>query len=143
MTDKFIFSGLYYLMNRKAIRKYALIKLYNEINFNLKIIDVLKWKGITDFEKLRLCSHFRTHDIEEYLKFISTDILDAILSGDKNLHEFKGDEGQEKYGSVINKIETLKLLFSRGQEFLIEIIKLDWTSVLVIFTSSYWSYAPF
>jgi hypothetical protein len=119
MIEKSLRGGIFYLINRNSLHKYGKIKMTQEINYNLRLIEMMEWVGVQDDFKLELCKNFRTEEMEKYLKFISLDFLNAILSQMPNSNDDIGLK-EIPFSSAINKMESLKALASLKQKVLEE-----------------------
>ncbi len=102
-------NGMFYFLKRKSLHKYAQIKIVQEINYNLRLIDMMEWSGVNDDFKLELSKNFKTEDMEYYLKYISLDMLNTLLSQKPNLND-ENNIVEIPFSSAINKMESLKVL---------------------------------
>jgi hypothetical protein len=119
MIEKSLMSGMFYFLKRKSLYKYAQIKIVQEINYNLRLIDMMEWSGVNDEFKLELCTNFKTDDMEYYLKFISLDMLNTILSQKPNISD-ENNIVEIPFSSAINKMESLKVLAKMNKSVLEE-----------------------
>jgi NADH:ubiquinone oxidoreductase subunit C len=90
-----------------------------EINYNLRLIDMMEWSGVQDDFKLELCKNFRTEEMEYYLKIISLDFLNEIMSQIPNSSDDNGIK-EIPFCAAINKMESLKVLANLNQNLLEE-----------------------
>jgi hypothetical protein len=109
MIEKSLMNGMFYFLKRKSLHKYAQIKIVQEINYNLRLIDMMEWSGVNDDFKLELSKNFKTEDMEYYLKYISLDMLNTLLSQKPNLND-ENNIVEIPFSSAINKMESLKVL---------------------------------
>jgi NADH:ubiquinone oxidoreductase subunit C len=119
MIEKSLISGIFYFINRKSLHKYGKIKMTQEINYNLRLIDMMEWSGVQDDFKLELCKNFRTEEMEYYLKIISLDFLNEIMSQIPNSSDDNGIK-EIPFCAAINKMESLKVLANLNQNLLEE-----------------------
>jgi hypothetical protein len=116
MIEKSFMSGMLYFLRRKSVHNYARVKIIQEINYNLRLIDMMEWNGVEEKFKLELCKNFKTEEIEFYIKFITTDLMNNLLN-----QKSESDEdgiSESPYSSAINKMETLKALAKVNQNIL-------------------------
>lgn len=119
MIEKSLMSGMFYLLKRKSIHKYAQIKILQEINYNLRLIDMMEWTGVQNDFKLELCKSFKTDEMEYYLKFIALDLLNVILAQKPNSND-DNNIVEIPFSSAINKMESLKVLAKMNKSVLEE-----------------------
>ena len=112
---------LSFVFQRDRIRKFAKVKLLQEINFNLRLIDVIEWKDVSIEFKNKIIGEFTIKEFENFLEVCSEDFLD-ILS--KKTFEFENEnldnsqpDKQELISGTINKIKTLQLIATFNKNF--------------------------
>ena len=112
---------LSFVFQRDRIRKFAKAKLLQEINFNLRLIDILEWKDVSIEFKNKIIGEFTIKEFENFLEVCSEDFLD-ILS--KKTFEFENEnlddsqlDKQELISGTINKIKTLQLIATFNKNF--------------------------
>jgi hypothetical protein len=109
MVGNYFISGVFYLFNRRALKKYALLKLKQEINYNLRLVDMMQWTDVKDEFKLELSKSFKSVDMEYYLRYTSLEILNSITQQKVNITR-DGNLAEIPFSSAINKMESLKIL---------------------------------
>lgn len=65
----YIENGFKIFFNRRHLRKMATLRLKNEINYNLRIIDMINWNEINKKTKKHLSNQLSTNALEEFLLF--------------------------------------------------------------------------
>ena len=121
MNEKIIFSGLGYLFHRHRLRRVAKVKLLNEIDFNLRIIDMIEWQNVSQKFKYEMAKQFTFNEFQNFILVCSSDFLDLLTSKNINLQkeENKANEENENFyiSHTINKIKTIQIISNLGNEF--------------------------
>jgi hypothetical protein len=63
----YIENGFRIFFNRRHLRKMATLRLKNEIDYNLRIIDMINWNEINKETKRYFANQFSTNALEEYI----------------------------------------------------------------------------
>ena len=107
--------------NRSHIRKMAILRLKNEINYNLRIIDMINWNNINKETKKHLTLQLSTQALEEYLYLGKPSLVEKLLNVKPSLNiEKTEDENsidkESLIGNVINRIKTIKVIADFPEE---------------------------
>ena len=116
-----ITQPLTFLFFRHRIRKIAKVKLFQEINFNLRLIDMIEWVGVSTEFKYKVVGEFSVKQFENIIEMCPQDILDKLS---KKIIKFESESIQESevddhemVSSLINKIKTLKIIAALDKNF--------------------------
>lgn len=110
-----------FFFQRHRIRRLAKAKLLQEINFNLRLIDMIEWKGVSIEFKNKIVGEFTIRDFENFIEVCSEDIFDLLNKRkvkyeEEGTDEIKSDD-HELISSLINKIKTLQLIAQFNKNF--------------------------
>ncbi len=110
-----------FFLQRHRIRRLAKAKLLQEINFNLRLIDMIEWKGVSIEFKNKVVGEFTIRDFENFIEVCSEDIFDLLNKRkvkyeEEGTDEIKTDD-HELISSLINKIKTLQLIAQFNKNF--------------------------
>lgn len=136
----YIENGFKIFFNRRHLRKISELRLKNEINYNLRIIDMVQWSNISKETKRHFAKQLTTQALEEYIYLGKPNILDKLLSYEyfKDTEKSKEEESINKeslIGNVINKIKTLKVIIELPEVLAIVDDKSKFTTRLKNITS--------
>ena len=107
--------------NRNHIRRIAILRLKNEINYNLRIIDMINWNQINKETKKYFANQFSTNALEEYIYLGKPNLVEKLLNAKSSPNIEKTED--EKYvdresliGNVINRKKTVQVIGNLPQE---------------------------
>jgi hypothetical protein len=110
-----------FFFQRHRIRRLAKAKLLQEINFNLRLIDMIEWIGVSAEFKNKVVGEFTLKEFENFIEVCSEDVFDRI---NKKMVEFEDEnlddkkvEKTELLSNLINKIKTLQLIAEFNKDF--------------------------
>lgn len=115
---------LKYFLIADIYEKMATLRLKNEINYNLRIIDMINWNNISIETKRHFAKQLTTQALEEYIYLGKPNIIDKLLSNEyfndteKSIEE-ESINKESLIGNVINKIKTLKVIIELPEELAI------------------------
>ena len=111
----YIENSLKIFFNRRHLRKMATLRLKNEINYNLRIIDMINWNEINKKTKKHLSNQLSTNALEEYIYLGKPNLVEKLLNAYSNKNIVKTED--EKHidresltGNLINRIKTAKII---------------------------------
>lgn len=116
-----VLKPISFFFQRQRIRKLAKAKLLQEINFNLRLIDIIQWQGVSIEFKNKVVGEFTIIEFNSFLEVCSEDFFDKlnkkkIKYENENTEETIPDE-HELVSSLINKIKTLKIIAGFNKNF--------------------------
>jgi hypothetical protein len=107
----YIESGFKIYFNRRNLRMIATLRMKNEINYNLRIIDMINWKNINNETKKHLANQLSTQALEEYIYIGKPSIIEKLLNAKPNniigIDLFDKDS---LISNLINKIKTIQII---------------------------------
>jgi hypothetical protein len=117
----YIENSLKIFFNRRHLRKMATLRLKNEINYNLRIIDMINWNEINKKTKKHLSNQLSTNALEEYIYLGKPNLVEKLLNAYSNKNIVKTED--EKHidresltGNLINRIKTAKIIANIPEE---------------------------
>lgn len=117
----YIENGFKIFFNRSHLRKIAMLRLKNEINYNLRIIDMINWNEINKETKRYFTNQFSITALEEYIYLGKPNLVEKLLNCYSNKNIVKTED--EKYvdreslaGNIINRIRTIKVIANIPEE---------------------------
>lgn len=128
-------NGVSIFFQRRHLRKISYIRLKNEINFNLRIMDMINWKNISKDTKKYLSKQLTTRALEEYIYLGKETSIEKLLSvnslnpADKTPEESPISK-ESLAGNIINKIKTLKVIIDLPQDLAVVDDKSNFTARL-------------
>ncbi len=109
----YIENGIKIYFNRKNIRMIATLRMKNEINYNLRIIDMINWKHINNETKKHLAKHLSTQALEEYIYLGKPNIIEKLLNAKPNkIIDIDLVDKDSLISNLINKIKTIHIISS-------------------------------
>ena len=101
--------------NRRHLRKMAALRLKNEINYNLRILDMINWKNINQETQKHLSKQLSTAALKEYIYLGKPNLVEKIINAiPKSSTEKTADENyidkESLIGNIINRIKTVKVI---------------------------------
>ena len=89
----------------------ATLRLKNEINYNLRILDMINWKNINKETQKHLSKQLSTVALEEYIYLGKPNLVEKLLNAKPNLNtektEYENSVDKESLiGNVINRIKN-------------------------------------
>jgi hypothetical protein len=110
-----------FFFQRHRIRRLAKAKLLQEINFNLRLIDMIEWIGVSAEFKNKVVGEFTLKEFENFIEVCTEDVFDRIH---KKMVEFEDENPDDKrvektelISNTINKIKTLQLIADFNKNF--------------------------
>lgn len=109
----YIENGFKIYFNRKNLRMIATLRMKNEINYNLRIIDMINWKHINIGTKKHLANQLSTQALEEYIYLGKANIIEKLLNAKPNkIIDIDLVDKDSLISNLINKIKTIHILSS-------------------------------
>jgi ASC-1-like (ASCH) protein len=91
----------------------ATLRMKNEINYNLKIIDMINWKHINIETKKHLANQLSTKALEEYIYLGRATIVEKLLNAKlKKINNTDLVDNDSLISHLINKIKTIHIISS-------------------------------
>lgn len=117
----YIENSLKIFFNRRHLRKIAILRLRNEINYNLRIIDMINWNEINKKTKKHLSNQLSTNALEEYLYLGKPNLVDKLINAYSIKNIVKTEEenqvdNESLTGNLINRIKTIKVIANFPEE---------------------------
>jgi len=113
----YVENGIQILFQRRHLRKMATLRLKNEINYNLRIIDMINWKNIDKKTKNYLTVQLSTKSLEEYLYLGKPNRVDKILNAKPSIIADEDSVDKESLiGNIINKVKTIHIIANLPEE---------------------------
>lgn len=117
----YIESGFKIYFNRRNLRKVASLRLKNEINYNLRIIDMLNWNKINKETKRYFANHLSSKALEEYIYIGKPNLVEKLLHTKSNLkiektEDEKSIDKESLIGNIINRIRTIQVIANFPEE---------------------------
>ena len=111
----YIENGFKIFFYRRHLRKIATLRLKNEINYNLRILDMINWKNINKETQKHLSKQLSTDSLEEYIYLGKPNLVEKLLNAKPNLITEKTDDetsiaNESLIGNIINRIKTIKVI---------------------------------
>jgi hypothetical protein len=111
----YIENGFKIFLNRRHLRKMATLRLKNEINYNLRILDMINWKNINQETQKHLSKQLSTAALKEYIYLGKPNLVEKIINAiPKSSTEKTADENyidkESLIGNIINRIKTVKVI---------------------------------
>lgn len=119
----YIENGFKIFFNSRHLRKMATLRLKNEINYNLRIIDMINWNNINRETKKYLSKQFCTIALEEYIYLGKPNLVEKLLNAKSNINAEKTEDEksvdtESLIGNVINRIKTVKVIANLPEELI-------------------------
>ena len=109
----YIENGIKILFNRRNIRMIAKLRMKNEINYNLRIIDMINWNNINRETKKHLAKQLSTQALEEYIYLGKPNIIEKLLNAKPNkIIDIDIVDKDSLISNLINKIKTIHIISS-------------------------------
>lgn len=109
----YIDNGIKIYFNRKNLRMIATLRMKNEINYNLRIIDMINWKHINIETKKHLAKQLSTQSLEEYIYLGNPNIIEKLLNAKPSkIIDIDLVDKDSLISNLINKIKTIHILSS-------------------------------
>lgn len=109
----YIESGFKIYFNRRNLRMISTLRMKNEINYNLRIIDMINWKHINIETKKHLARQFSTQALEEYIYLGKPNIIEKLLNAKpNNIIDIDLVDKDSLISNLINKIKTIHIISS-------------------------------
>ncbi len=109
----YIENGIKIYFNRKNLRMIATLRMKNEINYNLRIIDMINWKHINIETKKHLAKQLSTQSLEEYIYLGNPNIIEKLLNAKPSkIIDIDLVDKDSLISNLINKIKTIHILSS-------------------------------
>ncbi len=117
----YIENSLKIFINRRHLRKMAILRLKNEINYNLRIIDMINWNEINKKTKKHLSNQLSTNALEEFIYLGKPNLVEKLLNAYSNKNilktvDEKHVERESLTGNIINRIKTVKVIANLPEE---------------------------
>ncbi len=117
----YIENGFKIIFNRRHLRKMASLRLKNEINYNLRIIDMINWNEINKETKRYFANQFSTTALEEYIYLGKPNLVEKLINAYSNKNivktvDEKHVERESLTGNIINRIKTVKVIANIPEE---------------------------
>jgi hypothetical protein len=117
----YIESGFKIFFNRRHLRKIAVLRLKNEINYNLRIIDMINWNEINKETKRYFANQLSTIALEEYIYLGKPNIVEKLIDAKPNLKiekttDEKSIDKESLIGNIINRIKTIQIIANFPEE---------------------------
>jgi hypothetical protein len=91
----------------------ATLRMNNEINYNLRIIDMINWKHINIETKKYLANQLSTQALEEYIYLGKPNIIEKLLNAKlKKNNNTDLVDNDSLICHLINKIKTIHIISS-------------------------------
>ena len=109
----YIENGMKIYFNRKNLRMIATLRMKNEINYNLRIIDMINWKHINIGTKKHLAKQLSTQSLEEYIYLGNPNIIEKLLNAKPSkIIDIDLVDKDSLISNLINKIKTIHIISS-------------------------------
>jgi hypothetical protein len=101
----------------------AALRLKNEINYNLRIIDMINWNNINRETKKYLLKQLCTIALEEYIYLGKPNLVEKLLNAKSNMNAEKTEDEksvdtESLIGNIINRIKTVKVIANLPDELI-------------------------
>jgi hypothetical protein len=111
----YVENGFKIYLNRNHLRRIAILRLKNEINYNLRVIDMINWTEINQETKKYFVNQFSTNALEEYIYLGKPNLVEKLINTiPKSSTEKTADENyidkENLIGNIINRIKTVKVI---------------------------------
>jgi hypothetical protein len=117
----YIQNSINIFFQRRHLKQISELRLKNEINYNLRIIDMIQWKDIDKKTKNYLSNQLSTSALEEYIYLGKQSRIEKLLNAKPSfITEKTEDENsidkESLIGNIINRIKTIKIISSFPEE---------------------------